>query len=200
MADATPVRIRRTVEAAESMHGVVLDISDEWVLFANLRECAYLDGFDAVRLDKIISAKPQLTFAKFISENNPWPPAAPAGLELSSVHSIITGAMDHGIIVAILREALYPGQLLIGAVTQWRKKSLRLLTIDQKCRWEDFTDKLKFKDITRISFDDDYTRAVLAIAGPIPQRGGQAADSTAPGNETHAAPSQDKTPPAGRFA
>ncbi|MHA7264463.1 hypothetical protein ACX80W_14790 [Arthrobacter sp. TMN-37] len=86
--------------------------------------------------------------------------------------------MDSFTIGVIAREALYPRQILIGAVTQWRKKSLRLLTIDPKCRWEGFTDKLKFKDITRISFNDDYTRAVLAVAGPAPPRTTISADGT----------------------
>jgi hypothetical protein len=87
--------------------------------------------------------------------------------------------MKQGTVVVVAREALYPRQLLIGVAPIWRKKSLRLLTIDPKCRWETFMDKLRYKDITRISFNDDYTRAVLAVAGPVPPQGQQQANTSA---------------------
>ncbi|WP_263970142.1 hypothetical protein [Zafaria cholistanensis] len=31
--------------------------------------------------------------------------------------------------------------------------------------------KFKFKHLTRVDFSDDYTRAVLELAGPLPPKG-----------------------------
>ncbi len=54
LATATPVRIQRAVEPEEVLQGVVLELSEEWVLLADIRDGAYLDGYRVLRLTDLV--------------------------------------------------------------------------------------------------------------------------------------------------
>lgn len=53
---------------------------------------------------------------------------------------------------------------------EWDKKSVWLLTIDPGANWEDFMTKIRFKDLTQVSFGGDYEQALLYAAGGLPPR------------------------------
>jgi hypothetical protein len=167
MADATPVKIRRSVEPHESLRGIVLGLSDDWALFAGVWDSVTLDGFNIVRRSDIIRARHEPLFADYLQRHNVWPPKAPEEIDLTDVRSVITTATASATVAAIYREAVAPGKLLIGFVSAWRRKSLRLRTIDTDCTWEDFDMKLRLRDVTQVSFGGAYDRAVLEIAGPF---------------------------------
>jgi hypothetical protein len=166
MSDATPVAIRRSVERHETQQGVVLALSDEWALFANLNDAVILDGYDVVRRAEIIRAWHKPLFADYLARHNVWPPTAPPGIDLTDTRTVIEST-SVSTVASIACEEKHPQRLLIGFVAQWRKKSLWLRTIDTDCQWEDFDVKLRLKDITQVSFGSAYERAVLEVAGPF---------------------------------
>lgn len=171
LATATPVRIQRAVEPEEVLQGVVLELSEEWVLLADIRDGAYLDGYRVLRLTDLVQVEPETTFLSFLHQHNVWPPARPStGFALSDPRTIITGAVSATGVVCVYREAKRPGKLLIGVPVQWRKKSLWLLPVTPQCHWEQLMDKVRLKDVTQVSFGGDYETAVLEVAGPMPPR------------------------------
>jgi hypothetical protein len=167
----TPVQVQRSVEPEEVLEGVVLELSDEWVLLAGLREGAYLNGYHALRVKDLVDVEPETRFLPFLQRHQTWPPARPAGdLELSDLRSIVTVGASVAGVVSIYREAKRPGTLLIGAPIEWTKKSLWLLPVTPQCRWEDHMDQIRLKDVTQVGFGGDYETAVLEVAGPVPPR------------------------------
>lgn len=167
----TPVQVHRSVEAEDVLEGVVLELSDEWVLLAGLREGAYLNGYHALRVKYLVDVEPETRFLPFLQRHHPWPPAHPAGdLALSDLRSIVTAGASVAEVVSIYREAKRPGTLLIGAPIEWTKKSLWLLPVTPQCRWERQMDQVRLKDVTQVGFGGDYETAVLEVAGPVPPR------------------------------
>lgn len=167
----TPVQLHRSVEPEEVLQGVVLALSDKRVLLAGLREGAYLNGYQVLRVHDLVDVEPETRFRSFLQRHHTWPPAHPAvDLELSDLRSIITAGASVAGVVSIYREAKRPGTVLIGAPIEWTKKSLWLLPITPQCSWKDHMDQIKLKDITQVGFGGDYETAVLEVAGPMPSR------------------------------
>ncbi len=165
------VQVQRSVEPHEVLEGVVVELGGTWVLLAGIRDGAYLNGYHALRLQDLVRVEAHATFVPLLQRRQSWPPAAPTScLDLSETRSIITAAVSLAGVVSVYREATRPGTLLMGAPVEWEKKSLWLLPITPEGRWEQFMDKIRLKDITQIGFGDDYERAVLELAGPLPSR------------------------------
>ena len=70
LATATPVRIQRAVEPEEVLQGVVLELSEEWVLLADIRDGAYLDGYRVLRLTDLVQVVLETTFLSFLHQHN----------------------------------------------------------------------------------------------------------------------------------
>jgi hypothetical protein len=171
MKGARPVRIQRTVERHETEHGVVLELNTDWVLVASLRDGGYQDGYRVFRLADLRRVEPEATFEKFFHRDAQWPPVTPsAPFDLTNPRTIIEAAAKTSTIITVFREAKYPGKCWIGAPVDWGKASVWLLTLDPQASWEDFMFKIRFKDITQISFGGDYEKALLYVAGDIPPR------------------------------
>lgn len=167
----TPVQVHRSVEPEEVLEGVVLELSDEWVLLAGLREGAYLNGYHALRMNDLVDVEPETRFLPFLQRHHTWPPPRPAvNVELSDLRSIVTAGASVAGVVSIYREAKRPGTLLIGAPIEWTKKNLWLLSITPQCRWERQMDQIRLKDVTQVGFGGDYETVVLKVAGPVPPR------------------------------
>lgn len=168
---STPVQLRRAVEPEEVLQGVALELSEDWVLLAGLREGAYLDGYQLLRVKDLVDVVPETRFLPFLQRLRPWPPARPAvDLELSDLRSIITAGAAAAEVVSVSRETKRPGTVLIGAPIEWTKKTLWLLPITPQCRWEQHLVQVKLKDVTQVGFGGDYEAAVLDVAGPVPPR------------------------------
>lgn len=162
----------------------MVELGGTWVLLAGIRDGAYLNGYHALRLQDLVRVEAHATFVPLLQRRQSWPPAAPISCpDLSETRSIITARVSLTGVVSDYREATRPGTLLIGAPVEWVKKSVWLLPITPEGRWEQFMDKIRLKDITQIGFGDDYERAVLELARPLPSRSarhGQPASSDTP--------------------
>jgi hypothetical protein len=63
----------------------------------------------------------------------------------------------------------------LGVPVKYSKKAAELVTIGKDARWEDGTFKVKYKDLTQISFGGDYEKALWAMLGgpaSVPAHGG----------------------------
>ncbi|MBG6218513.1 hypothetical protein IWX75_002996 [Arthrobacter sp. CAN_A6] len=168
---ALPLCILRDSGGLRTEFGVVLDLSEEWVLLAELREGVMRDGYVAFQTSQIKQANVSDTFIDFVRDNNPWPPHTPVlTADLRDPERLIRAAVKTAGVVSLYRENRHPDQLLIGIPVKGGKKRLWLFTIDKHGRWESFLDRFRLRDITRIGFGGDYERAVATTAGPMPER------------------------------
>lgn len=169
MNESLPVRISRTVERHETEHGVVLDMNDDWVLIASIRDGGYLDGYRVFKVGQLRRVEVETTFEKFFHQGEQWPPGPPSPpFELRNPKTIVEGAANAFTIVALYEEVRRPGKCWIGSPVHWGKKSLLLQTIDLGGNWEDYAIKPLFRNLTQVSFGGDYEKALLYVAGDVP--------------------------------
>lgn len=167
-----PVRVSRRVAPDEVFDGVVSDLAAEWVLLACLRDGGYLNGYTMLRVADIRTVKTDERFVPFLQTHQSWPPAPPVKpVDLTGPARFLKDIAHTAPAMALYEEARRPDMLWVGAPVEWRRKSAWILTIDPDMTWDGFMTKFKFKHLTRIDFSDDYTRAVLELAGPLPPKG-----------------------------
>ncbi|RJT75419.1 hypothetical protein D6T63_17885 [Arthrobacter cheniae] len=172
---ALPLRILRDAGGSRTEFGVVVGLSKEWVVLAELREGVLRDGYVAFRTSSIKRVRVFDTFIGFVfigfvRDNNQWPPHSPfLTADLSDPQPLIRAALDTAGVISLYREDKHPEQLLIGIPVRWSKKHLWLFTINEHGQWEAFLDRFRLRDITRIGFGGMYERAVSATAGPMPE-------------------------------
>lgn len=64
--------------------------------------------------------------------------------------------------------------VLRGRPDQVFEKAVKLVTIGTNARWEDGTFKVKYKDLTQVSFGGDYEKALwVAAGGPASEPAGR---------------------------
>lgn len=171
MGELLPVGISRRCAPNEPVDGIVLDLADEWVLLAVLRDGGYFNGFTVLRVADISTVNSKKTFIPFLHSHQPWPPARPKEpIDLTGPASFLADVARTATVVGLWTEVRQPDMLWIGAPVEWGKKSAWVLTIDPNATWEDLMIKVKFKHLTRVDFSDDYINAVLELAGPMPPR------------------------------
>lgn len=162
------VHIRRTVERHEREHGIVLGLSDEWVLVASIRDGAYLDGYRVFRVGQLRHVEPMRTFDTLLQQQEWWPLSAPARFDLTSPRTVIESAAEFATFVMIFEEVIRPGICLIGVPVAWRKKSFGLHNLNAQVRWDDFISKIAYKDVSQVGFASDYEKALMQVAGDRP--------------------------------
>ena len=164
---AIPVIIHRRVDPNDPLEALVLEISDDWVLLASLRDGGYLNGNTIVRARDISRVKLKRTFLPFMRTQGAWPPQSAAkGLGLSSLKAFLPQLASLTPIVAFHEEQRKPGMLWIGSIAEWKKKSMWFHCIDPNGRWSQILIKVKFRNLTRIDIFEDYANAIAVVAGP----------------------------------
>jgi len=164
---AIPVIIHRRVDPNDPLEALVLEISDDWVLLASLRDGGYLNGNTIVRARDISRVKLQKTFLPFMRAQRAWPPQSAAkGLDLSSPKAFLPQLARLTPILTFHEELRKPGKLWIGSIAEWKKKSMWFHCIDPDGRWSQILIKVKFRNLTRIDVFDDYANAIAEVAGP----------------------------------
>lgn len=165
---AIPVIIHRRVDVNDPLEALVLEISDDWVLLASLRDGGYLNGNTIVRARDISRVKLQKTFLPFLRAQRAWPPQSAAkGLDLSSPKAFLPQLTSLTSILTFHEELRKPGMLWIGSVAEWKKKSMWFHCIDPNGRWSQILIKVRFRNLTRIDIFEDYAIAIAVVAGPL---------------------------------
>ncbi len=164
---AIPVIICRRVDPDDHIEAVVLEISDDWVLLACLRDRGYLNGNTLVRARDISRVKLQKTFLPFMRARGVWPPESAAkGFDLSSPKAFLPQLARISPILTFHEELRKPGKTWIGSIAEWKKKSMWFHCIDPDGLWSQLLIKVKFRHLTRIDIFEDYASAVAEVAGP----------------------------------
>lgn len=174
MMEQHPVSIARSVKTGSERHGVVQEIGDEWMLMAAIRDGGYLNGYMALRLDLIRHVRLERGLEDVLKQQPDWPPAALAAQSTQSPRSILESAAETTSPLAVFMEEKWPKPFFVGVPVKYSKKAVELVTIGTNARWEDGTFKVKYKDLTQVSFGGDYEKALwMAVGGPASEPTGR---------------------------
>lgn len=168
-AESVPVVIVRRFDAAEELRGFVLDTGAHWVLLAALRDKAYFDGYTLVRIQDIRSLQIETTFLPVLRTQPAWPPSPlTEPLDLTGPASFLPAIGRLATVFVLHEEIRRPDMTWIATPAEVRKKATWVRIIEPGGTWTDFLTKSKYRHLTRLDFCDDYSRAVLSIAGTHP--------------------------------
>jgi hypothetical protein len=170
LAENVPVVIVRRFDLAEELRGFVLDIGTRWVLLAALRDKAYFYGYTLVRVEDIRRLRLETTFLPVLRTHPAWPPSKPPEpLDLTGPASFLPAIGRLATVFVLHEETRRPEMMWIAAPTEVRKNATWVRMIDPDGTWNDFQTKSKYRHLTRLDFCDDYSHAVLSIAGTHPR-------------------------------
>lgn len=148
---------------APSVEGFVVGWSDSLVVLHQFdREVFRLNGFCAVGLRFIKSldhSHDDETWMEKASRKLRQKPALPETIDLSSWISLIESINRSGQWFSLNLDGKRPGEFFVSKWLEFKKTTVRLLDIgpegDAREPWS-----IKLSDITRIRWDDGYTRAL----------------------------------------
>lgn len=70
-------------------------------------------------------------------------------------------------VLSVFLEEKWERTYFVGVPVKYSKTAAELVTIGNKARWEDGTFKVKYRDLTQISFGGDYEKALWATIGGL---------------------------------
>ncbi|MFE4541041.1 hypothetical protein [Arthrobacter sp. NPDC056727] len=164
-ANQHPVSIARSVLIGVERHGVVQEIGDEWVILAAVRDGGYLNGYMALRLDLIRHVRAEHGLEEFLKQGPAWPPGQVVTGATNSPRSLLESGIETSGVLSVFMEKKCERTFFVGVPVKYSKKAAELVTIGTKARWEDGTFKVRYKDLTQISFGGDYEKALWATVG-----------------------------------
>lgn len=170
LAQQQPVSIARSVKTGAERHGVVQEIGDEWILMAAIRDGGYFNGYMALRLDLIRHVRADRGLEDFLRQGSDWPPAVVAPGTTGSPRRILETAIETSRVLSVFMEEKWPRPFFVGVPVKYSERAVKLVTIDSKAKWEDGTFRVKYKDLTQISFGGDYEKALWATVGGLPAK------------------------------
>lgn len=156
------VKIYRKPKSGEAnIYGVIIGLSDNFLQIAENEEFRFngeviikRNQFDAIRcnqfektIKKILRTERILTKVKPKREN----------LKLENWVSIFEGLMDRDIHVIIECENLKKSTFTIGPITKITDKSVEILNYDATGKYNKKASKIKYKNITLLKFNDEYS-------------------------------------------
>jgi hypothetical protein len=165
MSQQHPVSIARSVLPGVERHGVVLQIGDDWMLMATVRDGGYLNGYMALRLDLIRHVRAEHGLEEFLKQGPTWPPRKVVTGATNSPRSLLESGIETSGVLSVFMEKKWQRTFFVGVPVKYSKKAAELVTIGTKARWEDGTFKVRYKDLTQISFGGDYEKALWATVG-----------------------------------
>jgi len=143
--------------------GYVVGVSEKLLLLHVVDGCTLmLNGYSAVRLKDIASFRLDSSFisrAMYLSERQP---RVPEGIDVSNFKALLASAGERHPLVTVALEQKDPGCIFIGKETGRTDKKLELKKLCTKGRWR-APEKYAFKDITMVTFDDGYVRALAQL-------------------------------------
>lgn len=166
----TMVRIVRSLKHAVAIDGLIVAVGESWGVIQGTREGGYFDGYSAFRLKDIKKVRVCTNdFANQFSRTLPtWPPHCPKALQLDSSVSVVRSMAASSGLIGIEREgrlsAIWIGRLK-GVGPQWT----RLFEVGPDGSWDEEPSGYKTKQITLVSIETMYQRALAVVAGTSSQ-------------------------------
>jgi len=166
----TPVRVLRQDLDDSRVEGLVIGLTDTWVVLEELIDGIFLDGVEMLRLDLVtkveVSQKTDyITRAHadlgVVPRQFPCRPQDAARELLEIVDSTAT-------LMSIHLELWNDEACYIGAARRFGPKRLDLQFINPDGTWDDFSDRWRFDRITRIEYGSRYIEALERWGDPVP--------------------------------
>jgi hypothetical protein len=165
-----PVRLHRSEERADTLDGFVVGVARDWALLHQLIDVR-LDGWTAVRLDTVATvdrdAAPGALAIRVLNVRGQRPTAI--AVDLTSAETVLRTMASALPLISLQREALHPGESVIGTPHRFSKKRIHLRDITTQATWDDVPYALKLADITRVDGGGDYDTALYQLAGDPPK-------------------------------
>lgn len=153
------------------MGAVVLGLSEKWILFSFLIDGVIPNAYRVVRRRSIRRAKVSLLMNEYLRVLDVVPPPSPEPpINLIRTRDVVESVAARRQAFSIYREEISSGTYLLGSPIEWCPRSLWFLTVDTKARWDSKMTKIRLRDISQIGFEGAYEKAIVAVAGPMPER------------------------------
>ena len=167
--DHSLVRIERSLKHADHIDGFIVDVGARWCIVQGTREGGYFDGYSAFRLQDVKKIhRRKHDFAEQFARTLPtWPPSSPQPFELDSAVSVIRGMGARNSLIGIEREGRRSA-IWIGRLSAVAHKWTWLLEVRPDGSWREEPLGYKTKQITLVSIDSMYQRALTVVAGSAP--------------------------------
>ena len=163
LVSAELVEFQRSVLDATKEQAFVVGIGRRWVLFEMLDSSLRLDGYQAVRRVDIVRVRrdPRSFHRRALAVSGQHR-HVPVGIDLRDIRSLLRSASKHYRIVAIHTEYTNPRVCYVGCARPGKKR-LHLDEISTNAKWIAKPEHYQYWSISRIDFDGQYERALLAV-------------------------------------
>ena len=162
--------VRLTNRNDEPFVGFVCAVSEQWVMLANVSNEVTLDGYSALRLDRVVNFEDtdDYRYAAFHVEalrlRGQLPLPLPPPVDLTSTESLIASASTLAPLLTIHPE-LYPDSCFIGRKPRFERGALYLEQIDPGAEWLlDDHEGFSIESIERVDFGGLYEDALWIVA------------------------------------
>jgi len=157
------VEFQRSVLDASTEVGAVVGIGKKWVLFQQLENWSRLTGYQAVRERDIARVRRlKHSFSPRALALSGQRPTAAAGVTLDRTKDVLRTGTERFRIVSVYTEYDEARMFYVG-VARVGKKHAQLQTITTNGHWKRKPRPFRLGHISRIDFDGQYERALLAV-------------------------------------
>lgn len=148
--------------------GYPLAKSDNLLMLSLFSDRLDLDGYEVLRLRDITSCKVEFARKAFYLkalEMKGESPKTPAGLDLTSLRTLLSTVHHEFPLVVIHRERLAPGECEVGRLKMTSEEAFAIHCIDPSAQWADDREHYRYSDVTRVSFGGEYETTLALVAG-----------------------------------
>lgn len=147
-------------------NGYLLGISDDWTFIQNVERDIYINGYVVILNDTIERWRRLDDKRKMVHRalrNLGQFPVTPPGIDLTDIGAVVKTAIRHFPLLQFRREWRWPDECHIGGLQAVTPKTVTITSISTGATY-DGPYRMRIPDITRISFDSFYERALWAAA------------------------------------
>jgi len=168
-----PVRIRRDRDWwCEPVYGFVVSVSGRWVAVQRLVDSVYIDGYEVLRISDITDVDPDHQsdhVEKGLSslgrpEVDFYLPAH------ADTPDVLEAAARHSVLVGIHLEMDGPTTMLVGVITELRKRKFDIQLIGPRGEWVVDSTSWWYGDVTRVVLGNRYTLQLERFGDARPTR------------------------------
>jgi len=165
MAKGRLFEYQRAVLGSEIEKGFVVGIGRKWVLIHVLDRGVRLNGYHAIRERDITRARLSADKfrVRFLAIDN-QSGVAPEGIALDRTRDLLRTSTKRSRIVGVNTEYDDEPIRYIGAARNFGNRRFALKGVTTKAKWEPSNGRnYRYSEVSRIDFDNDYMRALLAV-------------------------------------
>jgi len=171
-----PVRIKREGIDPGWVHGMIVEVSGDFMLVAEISDSMRFDGFLALSLGDVSHAEedPSREFVEKALALNEETLRAPPGFPLDNWANVARAAAALAPVISVNMLDEETGEAsYIGKLENVGPEVLTLREIDPNARWYPDAGDYEYDDIGSIGFGTSYMQTLFRVAGepggPVPQ-------------------------------